>query len=67
MPDRHSHRRAQMYRQRSRALAEEAKDEFRDEGRRLHLLDLAQTFQRVADEMAPQPAPAAHREDAKVQ
>jgi hypothetical protein len=47
-----------MYRQRSRALTEEAKQEFRDEGRRLHLLDLAATYQRVADEMAPPPVPA---------
>ena len=52
-----AHRRAQMYRQRSRALAEEAKHEFRDVSRRLHLLDLAQTFQRTADVMAPEAPP----------
>ena len=67
MPDRHAHRRAGAYRSRARELTEAAVHEFRDEGRRLHMLDLAQTYQRVADEMAPQPAPAAHREDAKEQ
>ena len=40
-------------RQRSRALTEEAKHEFRDEGRRQFTLDLAQTFQRTA--LAPAP------------
>jgi len=67
MSDRHAHRRAQTFRQRSRLLSEAAVHEFRDEGRRHHMLDLAATYQRVADEMAPPPAPAAHREDAKVQ
>jgi len=57
MPDRHAYRQAQLYRQRSRALTEEAKHEFRDEGRRLHLLDLAHTFQRTADAMAPEAPP----------
>jgi hypothetical protein len=50
---RHAHRRAQVYRQRSRALTEEAKHEFRDEGRRRYMLDLAATYQCVADEIGP--------------
>jgi nitrate reductase assembly molybdenum cofactor insertion protein NarJ len=54
LPDRHAHRQAQVYRQRSRALTDSAAYEFRDEGRRLHMLDLAATYQRVADEMARQ-------------
>ena len=67
MPDRHDHRRAGVYRHRAQELIEAAKHELRDEGRRRHLHELAATYQRVADEMAPPPAPAAHREDAKVQ
>jgi hypothetical protein len=58
MSDRHAHRRAQKYRERSCALQEEARAEFRDEARKRFMLDQAATFQRVADEMAPEPPPA---------
>jgi len=53
MTDRHFHRQAQLYRQRSRELTEEARHEFRDEVRRQYMLDQAATFQRVADAMVP--------------
>ena len=53
MDARAAHRQAQVYRQRARVLTEAAAHEFRDEGRRRHMLDLAATYQRVADEMAP--------------
>ena len=36
-------------------LTEAAAHVFRDEGRRRHMLDLAATYQRVADAMAPLP------------
>ena len=58
MPDRHASRRAGIYRHRAKQLAESAAHEFRDEGRRRHLLDLAATYQRVADAMAPLPPPS---------
>jgi len=47
-------RRASIYRQRARQLAEAATREPREiEGR--HLLGLAAMYQRIADEMAPEP------------
>ena len=54
MPSRHAHRQAQLYRQRSRLLQEEARTEFRDEARKRFMLDLAQTYLRTADALAPE-------------
>jgi hypothetical protein len=56
MPDRHAHRRAGAYRARARELAQAAAHEWRDEGRRQHMLDLAKSYERTADAMAP-PSP----------
>ena len=56
MPNRHAHRRAGAYRQRARELSEAATHEWRDEGRRQHLRDLAKSYERTADAMAP-PSP----------
>ena len=50
-------RRAAIYRQRAQQLTETAKD-LRDEVDRRHLRDLAATFQRAADAMAPASEPA---------
>jgi len=48
MADRH------VYRQRaSRDLTQAASHVFRDENRRLHMLDLAATYQRAADTLSP--------------
>jgi hypothetical protein len=49
-------RRAAAYRQRARELAEVAAHEWRDEGRRRHLVELAAQYQRTADALAP-PSP----------
>jgi hypothetical protein len=57
MPTDHADRRAGAYRHRAKQLAEAAKHEWRDEGRRQHLLDLAKSYERTADAMAPLPSP----------
>jgi hypothetical protein len=44
-----------MYRHRAAALAEMAK-EARDESDRRHMLELAATYERTADSLAPPPA-----------
>jgi hypothetical protein len=56
MPQPFAIRRANIYRQRARELAEAATHEWRDESRRLHMLDLAKSYERTADAMAP-PSP----------
>jgi hypothetical protein len=56
IPD-HAARRAGIYRHRAKQLAEAAAHEWRDQGRRLHLLDLAKSYERTADAMAPLPSP----------
>ena len=56
MADRHAHRRAGAYRARARELAQAAAHGWRDEGRRQHMLDLAKSYERTADAMAP-PSP----------
>ena len=44
-----------MYRRHAYELAQAAENE-RDDSRRRHMLDLALTYQRAADQMAPPPA-----------
>ena len=55
MPQPFAARRAAVYRHRARELAETATHEWRDENR-LHMLDLAKSYERTADAMAP-PSP----------
>ena len=55
MADRSARRRAGVYRHRAAALAEMAK-EARDESDRRHMLELAATYERTADSLAPPPA-----------
>ena len=50
----HSARRADFYRRHANELAETAERQH-DEALRRHMLDLAATYQRAADQMAPQP------------
>jgi hypothetical protein len=52
--DRSATRRAGVYRHRAQELAEEARH-VRDEADRKHLLELAATYRRAADQMAPPP------------
>jgi hypothetical protein len=54
--DRRLPHRARLFRQRARLLTEAAERE-RDKGRRWHLLELAETYLRTADGMAPAPRP----------
>jgi hypothetical protein len=56
MTDRHTQRRAEIFRQRARVLTEAAAHVFRDESRRLHMLDLAKSYEHTANEMSP-PSP----------
>ena len=53
MPDRHAHRRAGVYRHRAQQLTEAARHEWRYASYRQHMLDLAATYQRAADALAP--------------
>ena len=54
MADRAAHR-AATYRRHARELADAAQQENRFNDRRRHLLDLATTYRRAADRLAPQP------------
>ena len=47
------HHRAGAYRRRAKELATASQQEGRYEDRRRHLLDLAATYQRAADQLAP--------------
>ena len=55
MVDRSASRRAGAYRHRARVLTEQAKEP-RDESDRRHMLELAATYERTADKLAPAPA-----------
>jgi hypothetical protein len=54
---RSARRRAGIYRYKARELQRIAEQELRYEGRRKHLLDLATTYERAADQLAPPPPP----------
>jgi hypothetical protein len=53
--NRTANRRAGMYRHRARDLVQRAKD-IPDESDRRHMLELAATYERTADNLAPAPA-----------
>jgi hypothetical protein len=55
MVNRTANRRAGVYRHRAAILSEMAKGA-RDESDRRHMLELAATYERAADQMAPAPA-----------
>jgi hypothetical protein len=55
MPRPFAYRRADNFRRHAHELGEAAERE-RDDSRRQHMLDLAATYQRAADQMVPPPA-----------
>jgi hypothetical protein len=57
MAGRAANRRAALYRHRARDLVQRAKD-IRGECDRRHMLELAATYERTADNLAPAPAPS---------
>jgi hypothetical protein len=56
MANRTANRRAALFRQRARDLVQRAKD-VPDKSDQHHLLELAATYERTADSLAPLPAP----------
>jgi hypothetical protein len=64
MPQPFAIRRANIYRQRARELAEGATHEWRDESRRAYMADLAATYRQAADAMSPPSPPELDRRNA---